>query len=84
MLFKMNNHEWKIVEESKQIVKEKYEEATKEETIEVFGLTNFCEQKIYINQDMSKDLKKHTKCMNYCIAILLNIVLLSKIITMKK
>lgn len=60
MKFKINSHEWEIIEESKQAVKERYEDATKEETIEVFGLTNFCEQKIYINRDMHKDLKRHT------------------------
>ena len=56
----MNNHDWEIVEESRQVVKEKYEDAMNEKTIEVFGLTNFCEQKIYINKDMNKDLKEHT------------------------
>lgn len=56
----MNNHEWEIVEESNEIVKSKYEEVMKEETIEVFGLTNFCEQKIYLNKNMHLDLKKHT------------------------
>ena len=60
MKFKMNNHEWEIIEERREFVKQKYEEATKEETIEVFGLTQFCEQKIYINKDMHKDLKRHT------------------------
>lgn len=60
MKFKMNNHEWEIIEETKEFVKQKYEEETKEETIEVFGLTQFCEQKIYINKDMHLDLKKHT------------------------
>lgn len=60
MKFEINNHRWKIIEESKEIVKQKYEEATKEETIEVFGLTDFCKQEIYINKDMTKDLKRHT------------------------
>ena len=60
MKFKMNNHEWEIIEADRQFVKQEYEKATNEETIEVFGLTNFCEQKIYLNKNMHKDLKKHT------------------------
>ena len=36
MYFKMNNHDWEIVEESRQVVKEKYEDAMNEKTIEVF------------------------------------------------
>ena len=60
MKFKMNNHEWEIIEIKKEIIKQKYEEATEEKTIEVFGLTNFCEQKIYLNNDMCKGIKQHT------------------------
>lgn len=60
MEFEMNGHKWQIIEENKQSIKQRYESATKEETIEVFGMTDFCQQKIYINQDMHYDIKRHT------------------------
>lgn len=60
MEFEMNGHKWQIIEENKQNIKQRYESATKEETIEVFGMTDFCQQKIYINQDMHCDIKRHT------------------------
>lgn len=60
MNFIINNHEWQIVEISKEILKQKYEEGTEEKAVEVFGLTNFCEQTIYLNKTMHENLKKHT------------------------
>ena len=52
MKFEMNNHEWEIVELSKEQIKTIYEKETNEETIYVYGLTKYDNHKIYINKEL--------------------------------
>lgn len=60
MKFKMNNHEWQLLEISKEEIKKIYEEETKEETLMVYGLTKFDNHKIYINKELCFDMKRKT------------------------
>lgn len=60
MKFKMNNHEWEIIEIPREEIKEIYEKETKEETLMVYGLTSYHNHKIYINAELCFDMKKKT------------------------
>lgn len=60
MEFKMNNHQWEIIEISKDQIKEIYEKETGEETLYVYGLTKYDNHKIYINEELCYDMKRKT------------------------
>jgi hypothetical protein len=58
--FKMNNHSWNIIELPLEQIKPLYEKYSGEETLYVYGLTKFDEQKIYINTELCFDIKRTT------------------------
>ena len=60
MKFKMNNHEWEILELSKEQIKLIYEKEMNEETLYVYGLTKYDNHKIYINKELCFDMKRKT------------------------
>lgn len=60
MKFKMNNHEWKIKEATREEIKRIYERETGEETLMVYGLTKYDSHEIYINSEMCHDMKRKT------------------------
>ena len=61
MTFEMNNRIWEIKEISKQDIIYYYKNVTKEEDIEtVFGLSDFENQIVYINNSIKLDKKKQT------------------------
>lgn len=60
MEFKINNHEWEIIEIAREEIKEIYEKETKEETLMVYGLTSYYNHKIYINKELCFDMKRKT------------------------
>ena len=60
MKFKMNNHEWELLEISKENIKELYEKEMNEETLYVYGLTKYDNHKIYINEELCFDMKRKT------------------------
>ena len=60
MKFKMNNHEWKIKEVTREEIKRIYERETGEETLMVYGLTKYDSHEIYINSEMCHDMKRKT------------------------
>lgn len=60
MKFKMNNHQWEMIEISKDKIKEIYEKETGEETLYVYGLTKYDNHKIYINEELCYDMKRKT------------------------
>ena len=60
MKFKMNNHEWELLEISKEQIKELYEKEMNEEALMVYGLTKFDNNKIYINEELCYDMKRKT------------------------
>lgn len=60
MKFKMNNHEWEIIEIDKHTIKKIYEEEMEEKTLYVYGLTKYDNHKIYINEELCDDMKKKT------------------------
>ena len=60
MKFKMNNHEWEILELPKEQIKLIYEKETNEKKIYVYGLTKYDNHKIYINKELCFDMKRKT------------------------
>ena len=62
MKFKINNAEWKIIEQSKQEMINLYKEQIQpeEDVYFVFGLTNKSYHIIFINQDMCEEQKIKT------------------------
>ena len=60
MKFKMNNHEWEILELPKEQIKLIYEKEMNEETLYVYGLTKYDNHKIYINEELCFDMKRKT------------------------
>lgn len=62
MEFKINNTEWKIIEESKQEMINLYKEQIQpeEDVLFVFGLTNKSYHIIFINEDMCETQKINT------------------------
>jgi len=62
MKFKINNTEWKIIEQSKQEMINLYKEQIQpdEDIVFVFGLTNKSYHIIFINEDMCEEQKINT------------------------
>lgn len=60
MKFKINNRDWEIKEIDSENIKKIYEELSKEETIYVYGLTNFGQNEILINKELCYFSKRHT------------------------
>lgn len=60
MKFKMNNHQWEILELPSEEIKALFEKYTDEQTLYVYGLTKYDNHKIYINEEMCFDMKRKT------------------------
>lgn len=60
MKFKMNNHEWEIIEIPSDEIKNVFEKYADEQTLYVYGLTLYDSHKIYINKEMCYDMKRKT------------------------
>jgi hypothetical protein len=60
MKFKMNNHDWEILELSKEQIIAVYEKEMETETLYVYGLTKYDNHKIYINEELCFDMKRKT------------------------
>ncbi len=59
--FEMNNHTWKVIELNTEKIINVYNKLSKEEdTIYVYGYTNYARHEIYINEDMCHDMKRKT------------------------
>ena len=61
MKFKMNEREWIIKEIPKREIIDLYINVTGDEEIEVvYGLTNYEQKKVYLNEDVCKEKKRKT------------------------
>lgn len=60
MYFKINGHEWIILEVSKEHIEKIYEEKMQDKALYVYGLTKFDNHKIYINSELCHDMKRKT------------------------
>ena len=60
MEFLMNNHKWEIIEASRETISTIYKESTGDDTLFMYGLTKFSNHKIYINEEMCKEMKRKT------------------------
>ena len=60
MKFKMNDSDWEIIELPSDEIKIIYEKYAGEQTLYVYGLTQYDSHKIYINEEMCFDMKRKT------------------------
>ena len=60
MKFQMNNNEWEIKEITKQYLVDRYNSEHEQKCYYAFGLTDYAQHIIYLNEEMCKEQKKKT------------------------
>ena len=60
MIFKINNNTWEILEKSKEILLNKYNQESNDDATYAFGVCIYPDHEIWINKDMNTEQKIKT------------------------